>query len=735
MMKKLLRLMGIVCLAAAMMLSSALAQDAEDIASQCKFKSDSNARKAAYLYNGNFSTYWQSGARRNPYLIIESPEPMYGLYICFREMPETYLLQRYEGDEWVTIAEGDTRFHHVFYELEGETKLRIYSTQSTSHSMKINSLSVLGEGEVPGWVQRWEETYDKAELLLLVAHPDDDLVFFAGAIPTYAVEMDRRVVIAYLTYCDKTRRSETLNALWSMGVRNYPVFGAFKDNYARSLNEAYKEVSGSSVKAGKEKVWQWVTELFRKYKPEVVLSQDVKGEYGHGQHLMIADASIQCYDLAADPTYHPESAELYSAWAVRKLYLHLYGDESNQLRMLWNTPLITQGGRTGMQAAEEAFTYHVSQNDQSYNTGKKRVALSVEEFGSYYDNTLFGLYASRVGEDVAKNDFLENIDPVVPTAADEAPADQSSGSNVGLALETEIDLSAIDGVVHITDATGLQAIAEDPWGSYVLDNDIDMTGIDWTPLRFFGTFDGQGFSIRNLSVSTFDPLPEKTVDGNGLKYDTYMMAFFSVCANATVRNVSFTDAMVRGKTADHAYVAIAAAVSTHSVFENVSVSGSAALYGSAKMVGVGGLVGFGTGSITDSRADVTLVFVDTNPDQKCEQFMGAAVSNGYMDCVNVSINIDGYASVTGYVHCGGLVGMHRQYEKRTGLNSTTTITGCTSTGCITFFENNTDRRAYCKGIIGEKLNKYVTMSNNDSTGFKRNEIKKYDEILLPEGWE
>ena len=182
-------------------------------------------------------------------------------------------------------------------------------------------------------------------------------------------------------------------------------------------------------------------------------------------------------------------------------------------------------------------------------------------------------------------------------------------------------------------------------------------------------------------------------------------------------------------------VAILAAIATHSEFENVSVSGSAALWCSAKMAGVGGLTGFGTGSITDSRADVTLVYVDTNQKTKCEQFLGGAVANGFMTCKNVTVNIDGYASVFGYAHCGGLIGMHRQHETRTNDNAITHVDDCTVTGRITFFERSSSRRAYCKGIIGELLNKYVKTSNNDDSGFERNEIKKYDQILLPEGWE
>ena len=32
------------------------------------------------------------------------------------------------------------------------------------------------------------------------------------------------------------------------------------------------------------------------------------------------------------------------------------------------------------------------------------------------------------------------------------------------------------------------------------------------------------------------------------------------------------------------------------------------------------------------------------------------------------------------------------------------------------------------------MNKYVKMENNDESGFVRNEIRKYDQILLPDGW-
>lgn len=61
---------------------------------------------------------------------------------------------------------------------------------------------------------------------------------------------------------------------------------------------------------------------------------------------------------------------------------------------------------------------------------------------------------------------------------------------------------------HITNATELQAINSNLSGDYILDNDIDLTGVTWSPIgqqvspgNFTGTFDGQGFVIRNLTMN------------------------------------------------------------------------------------------------------------------------------------------------------------------------------------------------------------------------------------------
>ena len=382
---------------------AALAGEAPDLTRECHFKVCSSSRKDTMMTDGKYTSYWESNKIRNPYVTLTCDTPIYGLYLCFRQMPSSFEIQVKQEEEWVTAMPGDTRFQHSFYELDGVSGVRIYSTQKNAHKIGFNEIFVFGEGDIPDWVQRWEETEGKADILFFSAHPDDELIFLGGAIPTYAVEKEKRVVVAYLSWSNTTRRSEALNGLWSMGVRHYPEFGGFRDSYSKDAKGAYKTL-------GKDKVLSWVTEMYRKHQPEVVVTHDLNGEYGHGQHKMMADAAIQGYDLAASPEKYPDSAAQYGTWQVKKLYVHLYGDESVQTKFDWNVPLEKMNGKTGLELAAEAYALHKTQEGAEVKINKKWHRLSVEETGSHWSNTTFGLYASQVGPDETHTDFLEHIE-------------------------------------------------------------------------------------------------------------------------------------------------------------------------------------------------------------------------------------------------------------------------------------------------------------------------------------
>lgn len=104
----------------------------------------------------------------------------------------------------------------------------------------------------------------------------------------------------------------------------------------------------------------------------------------------------------------------------------------------------------------------------------------------------------------------------------------------------------------------LRAIADDLNGSYVLENDITLTDV-WTPIGtsanpFKGTLNGQGHTIKGLTM------------GNG---DNDNQAFFGFTNGATVKNIGFTSAVVKG----HNQAAIVVAQATSSTLSNIYVSG------------------------------------------------------------------------------------------------------------------------------------------------------------------
>ena len=99
-------------------------------------------------------------------------------------------------------------------------------------------------------------------------------------------------------------------------MRNYPVIAPFYDRYSGRLVTAYKYVEQKKLDA-------YVTELYRKYKPEVVVSHDVKGEYGHGMHMAVAIAALDNVAHAMNPKRHAASYKEYGP-AGEKVYLHLY---------------------------------------------------------------------------------------------------------------------------------------------------------------------------------------------------------------------------------------------------------------------------------------------------------------------------------------------------------------------------------------------------------------------------
>ncbi len=282
--------------------------------------------------------------------------------------------------------------------------------------------------------------------------------------------------------------------------------------------------------------------------------------------------------------------------------------------------------------------------------------------------------------------------------------------------------------VEIRDAEGLLSIADDPYGSYVLTEDIDLAGVNWRPLPFAGKLDGQGHTIYNLSVLAPGAEVRTTRDGNLRPYETVFAGFFSTLENAEVRDLHLRGANVSIESSTHCFAAAIAGYIDHSSLVGCTAEARVSLVGCAVMVGVGGLLGYGCGGVTDCTADVELFFEDRLYGSRCEQFMGGVLACGVADVEGCTVAIQGYDSCHGYVHDGGLVGMYYLCGMDYPYCS---VSENLVTGQISFFEDNTDRRAYCEPFRGEYLTGLRRYEGNRSS-FDRNETFDYSRVLRPE---
>jgi len=149
-----------------------------------------------------------------------------------------------------------------------------------------------------------------------------------------------------------------------------------------------------------------------------------------------------------------------------------------------------------------------------------------------------------------------------------------------LAISTPAQLQALAAAVNAGSTFSGMTIT--------LDADIDLKDINWTPIgnvnnNFWGTFDGQGYTISNLTIDNSD------TGGNAAT------GLFGWISSATVKNINFTGANIKG----HHDVAVVAgymqSISTCTISGcNVTNSTISCTYGSSDADGdkCGGIVGY-----------------------------------------------------------------------------------------------------------------------------------------------
>ena len=317
--------------------------------------------------------------------------PVKQLYFMF-ETPCQWTLSLPDGS---VRQGGEQGFIHEYLSLDNEVTGFAMDIPGGS---KLTNVYAFTEGNLPEWVQVWQPPVQKADLMVMPTHADDEHLWFGGALPYYAGELGYDVQVVYMTnhYKESRRCHEQLDGLWAVGVRNYPIISdKFYDSHA-SKTSYYS----AAECFGHDRVLEFQVEMLRRFAPKVIIAHDIKGEYGHGAHILNATTLLEALEIYEDPSVYPESAEKYGITKVQKCYLHLW--KENQIVVEWSDKKLERfGGKTAYDMAVIGFQCHKSQQNFNYKVKES----------DRYDCRLFGLAYTTVGNDTpGLNDMFEHVD-------------------------------------------------------------------------------------------------------------------------------------------------------------------------------------------------------------------------------------------------------------------------------------------------------------------------------------
>ena len=167
-------------------------------------------------------------------------------------------------------------------------------------------------------------------LLCVHPHPDDEAIACGGVLAKAAGSGARTVVVtctggeegenlAGIDLGDEDlvthRRRELADALAALGVREHVYLG-YRDS--GMAGTAPNERPDSFHRADLDEAAVRLARIIRRVQPDVVVSDDEHGSYGHPDHIKAHQVTVRAVDLAADPDAPVDGA----VWQVPKRYVH-----------------------------------------------------------------------------------------------------------------------------------------------------------------------------------------------------------------------------------------------------------------------------------------------------------------------------------------------------------------------------------------------------------------------------
>lgn len=256
------------------------------------------------------------------------------------------------------------------------------------------------------------------------------------------------------------RTHETERAARHLGTQVY--FLNFKDfGFSKSAEETYERWGG------RDHVTSRLVYLIRKLKPDVLFTNHDTTTVGpnrqHGHHQAVGVSAYEAFELASDPTFHPEQLreDGVDLWQPKRLFLRLWSsDGSHDV----SVPVGTRDPATGMTHAAmagSALFEHASQ-------GMDRFAERI----SGWTDTHFVLLRSSASAPLGDDDLAANLAP-----------NHSAAPDLSYWIDSGRVESLPDGAVTVADSIYVPGeTVRVHWDSSLL-GDLPLR------LRFFGMID------------------------------------------------------------------------------------------------------------------------------------------------------------------------------------------------------------------------------------------------------
>src|SRR5262245_25066166 len=303
----------------------------------------------------------------------------------------------------------------------------------------------------------------KADILLVVAHPDDDTL--VSPLLIRSLEQKRRVAVVYGTRGDSggnavgqeqaaalaaIREMEARRALASLGIVNV----WFLDGRDTASQDVLNSLETWGHGLALEKTVRYV----RLVRPEVVLTWlpvSVVGE-NHGDHQAAGVIATEAFDLAGDPAVFPAQlaaprnrasinnlGEGLRPWAPKKLYYFSDASGTAFLKGFGPEYPVTDMSPVGKVPYATLAARHYAYYQSQINPREVREALAAGEFEDaialiargdehFWDPLRLVLGKSRVGGDVT-GDVFQSIGQPVATPSPR-PASPRPPAGISLTL-------------------------------------------------------------------------------------------------------------------------------------------------------------------------------------------------------------------------------------------------------------------------------------------------------------